>query len=112
MELVGVRWDEPASTIGAIREVFGWICDAVQDTFLISDAGEDPKQNTSLALKVVGVLKTIAMESSWINVAPLPGAPTISVYDPTAHYWVPHMMLLSRTTSLTATRWYMREHVR
>jgi hypothetical protein len=29
LELVGVRWDEPASTIGAIREVFGWIHDAV-----------------------------------------------------------------------------------
>jgi hypothetical protein len=35
----------------------------------------------------------------------------VGVYDPTAHHGVPHMMLLSRTASLTATRWYVREHV-
>jgi hypothetical protein len=28
------------------------------------------------------------------------------------HHGVPHVMLLSRTTSLTATRWYVQGHVR
>jgi hypothetical protein len=27
----------------------------------------------------------------------------VSVYDPTVHHGVPHVMLLSRTTSLTTT---------
>jgi hypothetical protein len=63
----------------------------------------DPKRNTSLTLKVIGVLKMIAMESSWINVAPLLGMPAVGVYDLTADHEVPHVMLLSRTTSLTAT---------
>jgi hypothetical protein len=36
---------------------------------------------------------------------------SVGVYDPTAHHGVPHEMLLSRTSSLIATRWYMREHV-
>jgi hypothetical protein len=35
----------------------------------------------------------------------------VSVYDPTAHHEVPHMMLLNRTTSLIATPWYVRMHV-
>jgi hypothetical protein len=72
---------------------------------------KDPKRNTSPALKVTRVLKMIAMESSWINVSPLSGAPDVGVYDPTAHHRVPHVMLLSRTMSLTATRWYVQEHV-
>jgi hypothetical protein len=42
-------------------------------------------------------LKMIPMESSWINVAPLPGMPAVGVYDPTAHHGVPHVMLLSKT---------------
>jgi hypothetical protein len=52
------------------------------------------------------VLKIIAMDSSWINVAPLPGAPFVDVYGPTTHHGVPHVMLLSSTTSLIVTRWY------
>jgi hypothetical protein len=35
----------------------------------------------------------------------------VGVYDPTMHHGVPHVMLLSRTVSLTAIRWYVREHV-
>jgi hypothetical protein len=35
----------------------------------------------------------------------------VVVYDPTAHHGVPHVMPLSRTTSLIATRWYVRMHV-
>jgi hypothetical protein len=30
---------------------------------------------------------------------------------PTAHHRVTHVMLLGRTTLLTATRWYVQEHV-
>jgi hypothetical protein len=45
---------------------------------------KDPKRNTSPALKVTGVFKMIAMESTWINAAPPSGAPDVSVYDPTA----------------------------
>jgi hypothetical protein len=52
--------------------------------------------------KVIGVLKMMAMESSCINVAPLPGAPTASVT---------HMMFLVRTTSFIATRWYVWKHI-
>jgi hypothetical protein len=54
----------------------------------------------------------IHMESLWINVAPLPGVPAVGVYDPSAHQGVLHVMLLSRTTSLTATRWYVWMDVR
>jgi hypothetical protein len=43
---------------------------------------------------------------------PIAIAPSVRVYDPTAHHGVPHVMLLSRTTLLIATRWYVREHVR
>jgi hypothetical protein len=60
---------------------------------------------------MIRVLKMIAMELSWINVAPLPGVSVISVYDLTAHHGVPHVMLLSRTMLLTATRWYVRKHI-
>jgi hypothetical protein len=52
----------------------------------------DPKWKISSALKVIEVLKMMAMESSCINVAPLPGAPTAGVYDSTAHHDVTHMM--------------------
>jgi hypothetical protein len=31
----------------------------------------------------------------------------VGVYGPTAHHEVLHMMLLSRTTSLTVIRWYV-----
>jgi hypothetical protein len=72
----------------------------------------DPKRNSSPVLKAIGVLKMIAMESSWINIAPLPSTPAVNVYDLIVHHGVPHMRLLSRTTSLTATRWYIRMHVR
>jgi hypothetical protein len=33
------------------------------------------------------------------------------VYDLTAHHEVPHVMLLSRTSSWIATRWYVRMHI-
>jgi hypothetical protein len=33
------------------------------------------------------------------------------VYDPTAHYGVPHVVVLGRTASLIVTRWYARVHV-
>jgi hypothetical protein len=36
----------------------------------------------------------------------------VGVYDLTVHHDVPHVMILSRTTLLTATRWYMQEHVK
>jgi hypothetical protein len=51
------------------------------------------------------------MESLWINVAPLPGALAVDVYDPTAHHGVSHVILLDRTTSLIMTWWYMWMHV-
>jgi hypothetical protein len=31
----------------------------------------------------------------------------VSVCDPTVHHGVAHVMLLGRTTSLIATRWFM-----
>jgi hypothetical protein len=69
--------------------------------------GMDPKWKISPALKVIKVLKMIVMESSSINVAPLPGAPAVGVCDATAHHRVTHMMLLGRTTLLIATRWFV-----
>jgi hypothetical protein len=36
---------------------------------------------------------------------------TVGVYDLTVHHGVPHVVLLSRTTSLIATRWYMLAYV-
>jgi hypothetical protein len=36
----------------------------------------------------------------------------VGVYDPTVHHGIPYAMLLSRTVSLIATRWYVPEHVR
>jgi hypothetical protein len=33
------------------------------------------------------------------------------ICDPSVHYGVTHVMLLDRTVSLIATRWYMREHI-
>jgi hypothetical protein len=35
----------------------------------------------------------------------------VSVYDPTAHHGVPLVMLLGRTASLIATRWFVLMHV-
>jgi hypothetical protein len=35
----------------------------------------------------------------------------LGVIDPTAHHGVTHVMLLGRTASLTATRWYVHGHV-
>jgi hypothetical protein len=72
----------------------------------------DPKWKTSPALKMIGVLKMIAMWSLGINVTPLPSAPAVGVYDSTAHHEVPHVMLLSRKTSLIGTRWYVQMHDR
>jgi hypothetical protein len=43
---------------------------------------------------------------------PLPSALAVGVYDPTAHHEVPHIVLLSRTTLLMTTRWYVQMHVR
>jgi hypothetical protein len=37
---------------------------------------------------------------------------SVGVYDPTVHCGVPHVVLLGRTTSLIATRWYVRKHIR
>jgi hypothetical protein len=71
----------------------------------------DPKWNTSPTLKMIGVLKKLVMDSSWINVAPLRGTTVFGVYNPTAHHEVPHVMLLSRMTLLTTTRWYVQEHI-
>jgi hypothetical protein len=42
---------------------------------------------------------------------PLPGVPAVGVCDPTVHHGVTHMMLLGRTVSLTATRWYVKGHI-
>jgi hypothetical protein len=42
---------------------------------------------------------------------PLPSAPAVGVYDPTAHHSVSRVMLLGRTATLIATRWYVRMHV-
>jgi hypothetical protein len=111
--LTEVGWDEPASAISALRkDLFSdgsvmW-CRTSSRSMMQE---RDPNQKTSPVLKMIRVLKTIAMESSGINVAPLAGAPDVGVYDPTAHHEVPHVMLLGRTTSLIVTRWYMREHV-
>jgi hypothetical protein len=35
----------------------------------------------------------------------------VGVYDPTMHHEVPHVMLLGKTVSLIANRWYVRVHV-
>jgi hypothetical protein len=35
----------------------------------------------------------------------------VGVYDPSAHYGVPHVVVLGRMTSLIVTRWYARMHV-
>ena len=35
----------------------------------------------------------------------------VSVCDPIAHHGVTHVLLLGRMAPLTATRWYVQEHV-
>jgi hypothetical protein len=66
-----------------------------------------PKQKTAPRLKVIMLLKTMAMESALIDDAPLPGAPDVSVCCPTAHPGFTLMVLLSRTMSLIVTRWFV-----
>ena len=64
-------------------------------------------QKIAPGLKVIMALKVTAMESAFINVAPLPGAPAIDVCDPTTHYVDTHKVILGRTTSLIVTRWFV-----
>jgi hypothetical protein len=111
--LGGVRRDEPAPTIGATKEdVFldGSVMQCMTPSWSTMQE-RDPKWNTSPTLKMIGVLKKLVMDSSWINVAPLRGTTVFGVYNPTAHHEVPHVMLLSRMTLLTTTRWYVQEHI-
>jgi hypothetical protein len=57
----GVVGEDPSSNGPAMR---------CRTPFRSTMQERDPKWNISPALKVIRVLKTIAMESSWINVAP------------------------------------------
>jgi hypothetical protein len=40
---------------------------------------------------------------------PLPGAPAIGVWSPTAHPGLPLAVLLGRMVLLTVTQWFMRD---
>jgi hypothetical protein len=64
-------------------------------------------QKIAPGLKVIMALKVTAMESAFINVAPLPGAPAIGVCDPTTHYVDTHKVILGRTASLIVTHWFV-----
>jgi hypothetical protein len=66
----------------------------------------DPKWKIAPGLKVIMVLKAIAMES-YINVSPLPGTQAIGVSDLTMHHGVTHVMHLGRTALLIVARWFV-----
>jgi hypothetical protein len=40
---------------------------------------------------------------------PLPGAPAVGVWSPTAHPGLPLTVLLGRTVLLTVTQWFVRD---
>jgi hypothetical protein len=48
-----------------------------------------PQQKIALGLKVILLLKMMAMELALIDDTPLPGAPVVSVFCPAAHLGVP-----------------------
>jgi hypothetical protein len=64
------------------------------------------RRASSLFVKPLFVIQCVA---SWqLGMA----TSIVSVCDPTAHREVTHVMFLGRTTSLTATRWYVQEACR
>jgi hypothetical protein len=93
------------------EKIFSWMDLRCRTPSWSAMQERDPKRDTSPTLKVTGVLKMIAMETSWINVAPTTWCASCRCLWPDCAPRVPHVMLLSRTTSLTVTRWYMQEHV-
>jgi hypothetical protein len=49
----------------------------------------------------------MAIELAWISDTPLPDAPTVGVWDPTAHPGLPLEVLLGRTVLPTVARWFV-----
>jgi hypothetical protein len=49
----------------------------------------------------------MAIELAWISDTPLPGAPAVGVWDPTAHPGLPLEVLLGRTMLPTVARWFV-----
>jgi hypothetical protein len=70
--LTGAIHGDPAAAFGTTREGFFQGGSTMRCKIPPRSAmqGMDPKWKTSLALKVIMVLKVIAMESSFINVTP------------------------------------------
>jgi hypothetical protein len=49
----------------------------------------------------------MAIELAWISDTPLPGAPAVGVWDPTAHPGLPLEVLLGRMVLLIVARWFV-----
>jgi hypothetical protein len=68
-----------------------------------------PKQNTNPGRRANLYWKVMAIELAWINDTPLPGAPAVSVWGPTAHPGLPLEVLLGRTVLLIVARWFVQD---
>jgi hypothetical protein len=80
----------------------GWVREAVQDAFLICNEGDGSEVEDHSSIEGDRGVEDDAF---------LCGAPAVGVCDPTVHHRVTHVMLLGRTASLIATRWYMKKHI-
>jgi hypothetical protein len=87
----GMVRDFAAAPFGAPEDDFFSSGVAMQCRVLSTSATQEmvPKQKTAPRLKVILLLKMMAMESALIYDTPLPGAPDIGVLCPTTHPGLP-----------------------